>query len=334
MTPTVTFTDLLPADFDITTLRDDVRHGLSGARKVLPPRWFYDKIGSELFEEITKLPEYYPTRTERGILTRHAAEIVATADPHTLVELGSGSSEKTTLLLDELTARRAASDGGGPAGYLALDVSEDALRGAAASLTERYRDLPIDLTIDLMRADFAGQLDQVPAIGHRMVAFLGGTIGNFEPVARAGFLRDLRATLAPGEHLLLGTDLVKPAEILVPAYDDAAGVTAAFDLNVLEVLNRRLGADFDRTRFEHRAVWNSEQEWIEMRLRARTAVEVTIPDVGVVVRLAQGEEILTEISAKFRPEALRRELRAAGFAPAGWWTDDREWFALSLWRAG
>jgi len=325
--PTVTFTDLLPADFDIITLRDDVRSGLGGERKVLPPRWFYDKVGSELFEEITRLPEYYPTRTERGLLAHHADEIVATASPATLVELGSGSSEKTTLLLDVLTRRRAAAGAG--AGYLALDVSEDALRGAAATLLTRYD----DLTISLVRADFAAQLDRLPAGEQRMVAFLGGTIGNFEPVARGAFLAALRAALRPGEHLLLGTDLVKPAEVLVPAYDDAAGVTAAFDLNVLDVLNRRLGADFDRTAFEHRAVWNAEREWIEMRLRARTAVTVTIPEVDLVVRLAPGEEILTEISAKFRPGPLRSELAAAGFSPAGWWTDDRDWFALSLWRA-
>ena len=327
MIPTVTFTDLLPADFDIVTLRDDVRAGLGATRKVLPPRWFYDKVGSELFEEITRLPEYYPTRTERGLLARHAARIVATADPATLVELGSGSSEKTTLLLDVLTRRRSAA--GARAGYLALDVSEDALRGAAATLLNRYH----DLSIDLVRADFASQLDRLPAGAERLVAFLGGTIGNFEPVARARFLADLRAALRPGEHLLLGTDLVKSPDVLVPAYDDAAGVTAAFDLNVLEVVNRRLGADFDRSAFEHRAVWNAEQEWIEMRLRALRAVTVRVPDVELVIDLAPGEEILTEISAKVRPEPLRAELAAAGFAPAGWWTDEQDWFALSLWRA-
>lgn len=323
MTSRVTFTDLLPADFEATTLRDDVRRGLGSGRKSLPPRWFYDKVGSELFEEITRLPEYYPTRTEREILTRHAGEIVAAAAPQTLVELGSGSSEKTTLLLDALTARP------GSTRYVALDVSKDALHGAAATLRARYP----ALDVDLIRADFAAQLDRLPGASRRMVAFLGSTIGNFEPEPRARFLTGLRVALRPGEHLLLGADLVKPVEVLVPAYDDAAGVTAAFNLNVLEVLNNRLSADFDRSRFEHHAVWDADREWIEMRLRARSDMTVHLTDPGLVVRLATGEEILTEISAKFRPEPLAGELRAAGFEQAGWWTDDRGWFALSLWRA-
>jgi len=328
MIPTVTFLDLLPADFDITTLRDDVRAGLGGRRKTLPPRWFYDARGSELFEQITRLPEYYPTRTERALLRWHAGRILAVADPRTLVELGSGSSEKTTLLLDVLAQR--CGERGDRAGYLALDVSEAALRGAAAALLTRYH----HLAIDLVRADFVTQLDRLPPGRDRLVAFLGGTIGNFAPRARARFLADVRSALRPGEHLLLGADLVKPPEVLVPAYDDAAGVTAAFNLNVLQVLNRRLGADFDGAAFEHRAVWDARQEWIEMRLRARTALTARIADLGLTVRLAEGEEIRTEISAKFRPGRLRRELTAAGFEPAGWWTDEREWFAVSLWRAG
>jgi L-histidine Nalpha-methyltransferase len=335
LNPRVTFTDLLPADFDATTLRDDVRRGLGTGRKALPPRWFYDKIGSELFEEITRLPEYYPTRTEREILARHAADAVQAADPDILVELGSGSAAKITLLLDALVAHRAARGaipGEVPRAaprYVALDVSEDALRGAAATLVRRYD----TMEIDLLRADFSHQLDRLPPGRGRMVVFLGSTIGNFAPEPRARFLAHLRAALAPGEHLLLGSDLVKPAGILVPAYDDAAGVTAAFNLNLLEVLNGRLGADFDRAGFDHHALWNPDQEWIEMRLRARQATRVTVLDLDLVVELDPGEEILTEISAKFRPGPLAAELRAAGFDRAGWWTDERQWFALSLWRA-
>jgi L-histidine N-alpha-methyltransferase len=325
-TATTTFSDRLPADFETTRLRHDVRAGLTAAAKELPPRWFYDKVGSELFEEITRLPEYYPTRTERTLLSDHADEVIATAGADTLVELGSGSSEKTRLLLDALTARAGSAE---PARYVALDVSEDALVGAAEGLRRSYP----DLAIDLLRADFGDGLD-LPPSGRRLVAFLGSTIGNFEPVSRAVFLARLRADLAPGEHLLLGADLVKSPDLLVPAYDDAAGVTAAFNLNVLEVLNSRLGADFDRSGFAHRAVWDPVNEWIEMRLQARRPMRVHLPDVDLAVDFTAGEEIRTEISAKFRPDRLAEEVCAAGFEPAGWWTDRRGWFAVSLWRAG
>ena len=329
--PEPTFTDLLPADFEISALRRDARDGLAAPPRTLPPRWFYDKAGSELFEQITELPEYYPTRTERDILTRNAAQIIATADPDVLVELGSGSSQKTTLLLDALLARRAgagSTDGAG-ARYVAVDVSEDALRGAASALAVRYP----TLAIDLLRADFTDHLDRLPAGERRTVAFLGGTIGNFEPGPRARFLAGLRSVLSPGEHLLLGADLVKPESVLVPAYDDAAGVTAAFNRNVLQVLNARLGADAVPEDFDHVALWNAEQEWIEMRLRARRPLVLTVAGLDLVVPLERGEDVLTEISAKFRPGPLAAELRAAGFEQAGWWTDDRDWFSLSLWRA-
>jgi L-histidine N-alpha-methyltransferase len=323
----VTLTDLLPADFDAVALRHDVLAGLSARPKVLPPRWFYDTVGSELFEEITRLPEYYLTRAEREILAAQAPQIVESAGAAVLVELGSGSSEKTRLLLDALTAPRPG--GADRPRYVALDVSEDALRGAAGHLRRAYP----DLAVDLVRADFTTQLALLPAPGQRLVAFLGSTIGNFEPGPRAAFLAGLRGVLRPGEHLLLGTDLVKAETLLVPAYDDAAGVTAAFDLNLLQVLNQRLGGDFDPAAFEHRAVWDPGREWIEMRLRARRAMTVTLPEVGLAVRFAAGEEMRTEISAKFRPDGVRAELAAAGFDPAGWWTDARGWFALSLWRA-
>jgi L-histidine N-alpha-methyltransferase len=324
-----TYLDHLPADFSARTLRADVRVGLTAARKWLPPKWFYDKVGSELFEEITRLPEYYPTRAEREILRREAGVMIRSAGCDTLVELGSGSSEKTRLLLDELTGRAPADPLARP-GYVALDVSEDALRGACAGLARQY---PV-LRIEAVRADFEHQLHLLPAgsgHGRRLVAFLGGTIGNFPPAQRIRFLASLRDQLSPGDHLLLGADLVKSAEVLVPAYDDAAGVTAAFNLNLLDVLNRRLSADFDRTGFAHRAVWDPEHEWIEMRLRAVRPMTVQLPAVGLTVRFDAGEELRTEISAKFRQEGLSAELVTAGFAARGWWTDEAGRFSVSLW---
>jgi L-histidine Nalpha-methyltransferase len=326
--PTVRFADHLPADFDDVTLRSDVRAGFTAVPKSLPPKWFYDKVGSELFEEITRLPEYYPTRCEREILRRHAGDVVRASGAATLIELGSGSSEKTRLLLDALLADGAPADPGA-ARYVALDVSEDALWGAARGLAHDYP----ELDVAIVRADFERQLGLLPAGSQRLLAFLGSTIGNLGPADRGRFLDSVRALLAPGEHFLLGADLVKSPDILLPAYDDAAGVTAAFNLNVLDVLNGRLGADFDRADFEHVAVWDAEQEWIEMRLRARRAVRVAISEVALTVEFAAGEEVRTEISAKFRRERLTAELHAAGFGDAGWWTDERGLFSLSLWRA-
>ncbi|WP_395728967.1 L-histidine N(alpha)-methyltransferase [Nakamurella sp.] len=327
-----TFDDHLPADFADRSLREDVLVGLTAAHRWLPPKWFYDKVGSELFEDITRLPEYYPTRTERSILAARAREIVALAGTRTLVELGSGSSDKTRLVLDAMSTAAAGRDArptgdDEPADYVALDVSEDALRLACAGLVAQYP----DLRIAAVRADFTHQLDVLPDGPGRTVAFLGGTIGNFDPEHRAAFLESLRARLRPGDHFLLGADLVKSPQILIPAYDDAAGVTAAFNLNVLDVLNHRLGADFRRSDFTHVAVWDPVHEWIEMRLRATREVAVRIDDVGLDVRLEPGAEIRTEISAKFRRDRLTDELTAAGFTGRGWWTDDRRWFSLSLW---
>jgi L-histidine N-alpha-methyltransferase len=295
---------------------------LTAAPKWLPPKWFYDKVGSELFEDITRLPEYYPTRTERSILLENAPEIVAVAGTGTLIELGSGSSEKTRLLLDAMLERRA--DG---AAYVALDVSESALRSACAGLVKAYP----QLRVGALRADFTHHLDQLPAGEARTVAFLGGTIGNFEPAERHAFLAALRAELGEQDNVLLGADLVKSADILVPAYDDAAGVTAAFNLNVLNVLNQRLQADFDRTAFEHVAVWDRQNQWIEMRLRAVRATRIRIAAIDLDVDFVAGEELRTEISAKFTREGLTADLMAAGFQLRGWWTDVRRWFSVSLW---
>ena len=320
-----TYDDHLPADFSDRSLREDVLAGLTAPAKWLPPKWFYDKVGSELFEEITRLPEYYPTRAEASILSLHAHEIIERAGPRTLIELGSGSSEKTRMLLDAMMH-----PGTSDPGYVALDVSEDALRSACAGLVAQYP----GLRVGALRADFAAQLDRLPGGERRTVAFLGSTIGNFEPAERAAFLGALRAGLAQGDQFLLGADLVKAEEVLVPAYDDAAGVTAAFNLNVLDVLNQRLDADFDRNAFDHVAVWDGEHEWIEMRLRAKRDVVAHIPALDLRVHLDRGEYIRTEISAKFRRDALTAELVAAGFVERGWWTDEREWFSLSLWGVG
>ncbi len=320
-----TYTDHLPADFSDRSLRADVINGLGSRPKWLPPKWFYDKVGSELFEEITRLPEYYPTRTERAILERYAMEMVRRAGCDTLIELGSGSSEKTRLLLDAMT-----SEIGDGAAYVALDVSEDALRSASAGLVAGYP----QLQIAAVRADFTQQLSLLPTGGARTVAFLGSTIGNFEPADRAAFLRSLRAGLGERDHFLLGADLVKSPDILVPAYDDAAGITAAFNLNVLDVLNQRLDADFDRAAFAHVALWDAQREWIEMRLRAVRGARVRVAALDLDVELPLGEEIRTEISAKFRRAGLSAELESAGFVPRGWWEDDSGWFSVSLWGTG
>ncbi|MET8704117.1 L-histidine N(alpha)-methyltransferase [Kitasatospora sp. NPDC004723] len=319
---TFDLTRLLPADHFSTALRHDVRTGLTAEPKTLPPKWFYDARGSELFEEITRLPEYYPTRAERAILTARAGEIAAATRARTLVELGSGSSEKTRLLLDALR------DLGTLEAYVPVDVSESALTAAGEALATEYPDLAVHGVL----ADFTARLGLPPVGGPRLVAFLGGTLGNLLPPERAVFLRGLRAALDPGDFLLLGTDLVKDPAVLVAAYDDAAGVTAEFNRNVLAVLNRELGADFEPEAFAHVARWDAEQEWIEMRLRSLVSQTVKIPALDLPVHFAEGEEVRTEVSAKFRRERVAEELSAAGLELAAWWTDEPGRFGLSLAR--
>ncbi|THA35197.1 L-histidine N(alpha)-methyltransferase [Streptomyces sp. A1277] len=310
-------TRTLPVDATDAALRADVLHGLTRQPKTLPPKWFYDARGSELFEEITRLPEYYPTRAEREILSGRAAEIAAASGARTLVELGSGSSEKTRYLLDALPELHT---------YVPVDVSESALRGAAdALLAERPQ-----LSVHALIADFTAGLSLPDVPGPRLVAFLGGTLGNLLPQERAVFLKSVRSLLAPGDALLLGTDLVKDEKVLVAAYDDAAGVTAAFNRNVLSVVDRELGADFSLEDFAHVARWNPHEEWIEMRLRARRALTVKIPQLDLVVPFDAGEELRTEVSAKFREDGVRRELAGAGLRLTHWWTDSGDRFALSL----
>ncbi|MEU2067925.1 L-histidine N(alpha)-methyltransferase [Streptomyces anulatus] len=310
-------TRTLPMDATDAALRADVLSGLTRHPKTLPPKWFYDARGSELFEEITRLPEYYPTRAEREILAARAEEIAAASGARTVIELGSGSSEKTRHLLDVLPELHS---------YVPVDVSESALTGAADSLLAEHPDLSVHALI----ADFTGGLALPGTPRPRLVAFLGGTIGNLLPEERAAFLRSVRSLLSPGDALLLGTDLVKDEETLVAAYDDAAGVTAAFNKNVLNVVNRELGADFPLDDFDHLAVWNPRDRWIEMRLRARRALSVKIRELDLVVPFEAGEELRTEVSAKFRQEDVREELAVAGMRLTQWWTDSAGRFALSL----
>jgi L-histidine N-alpha-methyltransferase len=302
------------------TLRADVRDGLTSSPKWLAPKYFYDARGSALFEEITRLPEYYPTRTERGILAAHADDVAELTKARSLVELGSGSSEKTHLLLGALRSV------GSLETYVPVDVSADAIEWAIPGLVERYPGLSVHGIV----ADIESQLDTLPQDGPRLVAFLGGTIGNFHPAQRAAFLAAVAATLSPGEALLLGTDLVKDPGRLVRAYDDSAGVTADFNRNVLRVINRELCADFDPDAFEHVALWDAEHEWIEMRLRSRQQQQVTVTQLGIEVPFAAGEEVRTEVSAKFRTDGVARELTAAGLRPTASWTDPAGDFALTL----
>jgi L-histidine N-alpha-methyltransferase len=295
-------------------LAAEVRDGLTRPLKELPPKLFYDSAGSELFDVITDLPEYYPTRCEREILERRASEIVR--DVGELVELGSGSATKTRVLLETGAIER----------YVPVDVSESVVERCAHELRAAYPGLAVHGLI----GDFVRDLVHLPPGERRLFAFLGGTIGNFHPPERAGFLSMLRGLMGGGDRLLLGTDLVKDVAVLEAAYDDAAGVTAEFNRNALRVLNRELGSDFPPERFEHVAFFNEDESWIEMRLRSLDERTVRVPGAGMQIGLEAGEEIRTEISAKFTPEGVERELEAAGLGLERLWTDEGENFALSL----
>jgi L-histidine N-alpha-methyltransferase len=310
----------LTADDLEKALRQDVTEGLTGEPKSLPPKWFYDERGSELFEEITQLEEYYPTRRERAILAERAPEIAATTGAQILLELGAGSGEKTRLLLDAL--------GGTLRTYLPVDVSGDFLTAAAGQIARDYPRLAVRAVV----ADYEQHLHLLPTGDDRLIAFLGGTIGNMPPVERGGFLSGVRATMATGDALLFGVDLVKEQDRLVRAYDDALGVTAEFNRNVLHVINRRLGGDFAPDGYEHVARWDAQNEWIEMRLRSVRDQVVRIEALDLTVRFAADEEMRTEISSKFREDRLRAELEAARLTLDRWWTDPDGDFALVLAR--
>ena len=300
----------------------DARRGLlvGPGRKQLPPVWFYDDHGSALFDAITALPEYYPTRAERALLHAHAGDIAAQAKAATMVELGAGTCDKSRILIEAL--RQA----GLIERYVPFDVSEGTLRQAADELSAAYPGLVVHAVV----GDFHRHLDRVPKEGRTMVAFLGGTIGNLRPDERNRFLANLGRRLDDGDSVLLGTDLVKAADRLVAAYDDATGVTAAFNRNVINVLNRELGASFDPDRFAHVARWDGERNWIEMRLRALGAQRSTVEALGAEVVFEDGEEMLTEISAKFTREQVQRELWDAGFTVDAMWDQPGGDFLLTL----
>jgi L-histidine N-alpha-methyltransferase len=303
-------------------LRTEARAGLTASPKELSPKWFYDERGCELFEAITSLPEYYPTRREQEILDVNARSIAELTGADTVVELGSGTSAKTRTLLDAFAGR------GHLERFVAFDLSEPTLRAAAASIADEYPGVAVHAVV----GDFDHHLGELPDGGRRLVAFLGGTIGNLGPDRRASFLKELASSLGPGDTFLLGTDLVKDVARLEAAYDDRAGITAMFNLNVLAVLNRELEADFDIARFEHVARFDGEQEWIEMLLRSTADQVVTVADLDLTVSFAAGEEMRTEISAKFRRSGLDAEMQGAGLELVHWWTDDGGDFALSLWK--
>jgi L-histidine Nalpha-methyltransferase len=304
----------------LEALRADVRAGLTAMPKTLPPKYFYDARGSELFDEITRLPEYYLTRAETSILRRYAADIAALSRCESLVELGSGTSAKTRLLL------RALREGGTLREFVPFDVDPVVLTEASDALAEEYPGLRIAPFV----GDFEQDLGAIPAGARRMIAFIGSTIGNLEPAARTDFLAEVAAALRPGDTFLLGIDLVKDTGRLLRAYDDAAGVTAEFNRNVLLVVNRELDADFAVQEFRHVAVWDAEHEWIEMRLRPASPQRVTIGDLDLVVTFRAGEDLRTEISAKFRREGIEAELAAAGMRTVRFWTDSDGDFGLLL----
>lgn len=298
---------------------DRARRTLASDQPFVDPVWFYDEHGSALFDAITRLPEYYPTRVERTLLETHADEIVSWG-ADALVELGSGTSTKTTVLLDALDRA------GSLRRYLPFDVSEETLRSAAQRLTDRYPGLAVHGLV----GDFHQHLPAIPDGGSRLVAFLGSTIGNLAPAERRRFLPDLDCTMGHRDRLLLGIDLVKDPERLVAAYDDHQGVTAEFNRNALRVLNRELGADFDPDAYDHVARWDPDERWIEMHLRARTPQTVTVPGVDGPLRFEAGDELRTEISAKFTVDGMTEELWRYGFVVDEAFVDPDDDFALLL----
>ncbi len=312
----------LDADYFDRSLRSDVLNGFDSDFKELPPKWFYDDHGSQLFEEITRLEEYYPTEAERSILRTHAAEIVALSGADTLVELGSGAADKTRVLLDALR------DAGQLERFVPFDVSEGILRSSSEAILAEYPGIEVHGVV----GDFERHLDKIPTTGRRMTALLGGTIGNFNPHERKGFLTEIVAGKNPGDTFLLGTDLVKDHDRLVLAYDDPYGVTAAFNKNVLTVLNTRLNANFDVDQFEHVARFDADREWMDLRLRSLVDQDVRIEDLDLDVHFDAGEEMRTEISAKFRKAGVEQELATVGLELVGWWTDERGDYALSVSR--
>jgi L-histidine Nalpha-methyltransferase len=303
-------------------MAEDVREGLSNPFKEIPPKYFYDDRGSKLFEAITELPEYYPTRAERSILLREAEGIVAAAQPTTLIELGSGAAAKTRCLLDAMSAA------GSLETYVPVDISEEITRRVAVELVGEYD----GLRVRGMVCDYETHLERVPREEGALIAFLGGTIGNFKPAGRRSFLARIATLMYPGDRFLLGTDLVKDVEMLEAAYNDSAGITAEFNKNVVHVLNRELCADLDADGFEHVAFWDAENEWIDIRLRSLAEQFSDVRALDMRVHFSRNEEMRTEISTKFTRERLEASYADAGLELTDWWTDPDALFALSLAR--
>lgn len=299
----------------------DVRLAMTRYPKMLPSKWLYDEVGSRLFDEMTRLPKYYQTETERAILSAHAREIVELSGATTLAELGSGTSDKTTTLLDAFT------EFGALRTFVPVDLSEEVMHEAAHQLRDQYptlRVLPIF-------ADFTQSLS-LPVDGPRLVAFMGGTLGNFYPDERRLFLEHLASTLAPGDHVLLGTDLLKSADRLVAAYHDEQRITERFILNVLTVMNNALDSEFDTTTFAYIPLWDAPNSRMDLRLRSLRDQQVAIPGAGITASFGKGEEIRIVISTKFRIPDLVTELETAGLSPIRVMTDPAEDYALSLAR--
>jgi L-histidine Nalpha-methyltransferase len=316
----LTLSNHLAADSASRALRRDVFEGLQRTPKSLPPKWFYDSVGSDLFDQITRLPEYYPTRAEAEILRARSVEVASASQADTLVELGAGTSEKTRRLLDALRDR------GSLRGFVPFDVDAGMLSATAAAIAHEYPGTEIRAVC----GDFEEHLTEIPDGGRRLFVFLGSTIGNLTPGSRAEFLATLAAVMAPGDSLLLGTDLVKDSGRLVRAYDDASGVTARFNRNVLAVINRELDGDFDVDAYRHVARWNTDEERIEMWLRSDRRQRAHVGALDLTVDFAAGEEMLTEVSCKFRPDGVSAELADAGLRRIRWWTDSAGDFGLSL----
>ena len=312
----------LPAEGFWAGLAEDVREGLSSPFKEIPPKYFYDERGSRLFERITELPEYYPTRSERTILDSRAAEIVAAAKPTTLIELGSGAAAKTRRLLDAMR------DAGSLETYVPVDISEQITRRVAEELVGEYEGLFVHGVV----CDYETHLERVPREEGGLIAFLGGTIGNFRPGPRRSFLARIATLMYPGDRFLLGTDLVKDRARLEAAYNDTQGVTAEFNKNVLHVLNRELDADFDPEQFEHVAFWDADNQWMDIRLRSLSEQFSDVRVLDMRVHFARNEEMRTEISTKFTRERLASSYADAGLELVEWWTDPQELYALSLAR--
>jgi L-histidine N-alpha-methyltransferase len=318
---------LIPLQVE-TPVGSAARKGLSSRPKCLPPWLFYDDAGSRLFERITELPEYYLTRTERSILAAHAAEIVAAAANGgrlRIAELGAGSASKTCLLLAAAVEQQSA------VVYEPIDVSGSALREAAI----RIRGEMAGVTVTPRILDYTTDLSFEPTRSgeRRLVLYIGSSIGNFEPQEALQVLHRVRATLSAGDAILLGADLIKDQEILLQAYDDPTGVTAAFNRNMLARLNRELGADFNPLAFAHRALWNRARSRIEIYLESRRAQRVRLAGLEMSVAFAAGESIHTENSYKYAPGQLESMLTQAGFIPESRWTDAKQWFAVCLGRA-